>query len=79
MGAGPGGSAGAASTNLNSQNITNVVRYGQTNIDRVEVIKGPNAGIYGRTSPGGMLNMISMLFGGRIAEEVFAARGIERG
>ena len=34
-------------------------RYGQTNIDRLEVIKGPNAGIYGRTSPGGMVNMIS--------------------
>jgi iron complex outermembrane recepter protein len=34
-------------------------RYGQTNIDRIEVIKGPNAGIYGRTSPGGMINMIS--------------------
>jgi outer membrane receptor protein involved in Fe transport len=34
-------------------------RYGQTNIDRIEVIKGPNAGIYGRTSPGGMVNMIS--------------------
>jgi iron complex outermembrane receptor protein len=36
-------------------------RYGQTNIDRVEVIKGPNAGIYGRSSPGGMVNMISKL------------------
>jgi iron complex outermembrane receptor protein len=35
-------------------------RYGQTNIDRIEVIKGPNAGIYGRTSPGGMVNMISI-------------------
>jgi outer membrane receptor protein involved in Fe transport len=34
-------------------------RYGQTNIDRIEVIKGPNAGIYGRSSPGGMVNMIS--------------------
>ncbi len=34
-------------------------RYGQTNVDRIEVIKGPNAGIYGRTSPGGMVNMIS--------------------
>jgi len=34
-------------------------RYGQTNIDRLEIIKGPNAGIYGRTSPGGMVNMIS--------------------
>jgi iron complex outermembrane receptor protein len=36
-------------------------RYGQTNIDRVEIIKGPNAGIYGRSSPGGMVNMISKL------------------
>src|SRR4051794_20844969 len=36
-------------------------RYGQTNIDRVEVIKGPNAGIYGRSSPGGMVNMISKM------------------
>src|SRR4051812_38808301 len=35
-------------------------RYGQTNIDRIEIIKGPNAGIYGRTSPGGMVNMISI-------------------
>jgi iron complex outermembrane receptor protein len=34
-------------------------RYGQTNVDRMEIIKGPNAGIYGRTSPGGMVNMIS--------------------
>jgi len=34
-------------------------RYGQTNIDRLEIIKGPNAGIYGRTSPGGMVNMVS--------------------
>src|SRR5579884_2006918 len=35
-------------------------RYGSTNIARIEVIKGPNAGIYGRTSPGGMVNMISI-------------------
>src|SRR6185436_5718304 len=34
-------------------------RYGGSNIDRMEVIKGPNAAIYGRTSPGGMVNMIS--------------------
>jgi outer membrane receptor protein involved in Fe transport len=34
-------------------------RYGKSNIDRVEVIKGPNAAIYGQTSPGGMINMIS--------------------
>ncbi len=34
-------------------------RYGSSNIDRIEVIKGSNAAIYGRTSPGGMINMIS--------------------
>ncbi len=34
-------------------------RYGSSNVDRVEVIKGPNAAIYGQTSPGGMVNMIS--------------------
>jgi iron complex outermembrane recepter protein len=34
-------------------------RYGTSNVDRIEVIKGSNAAIYGRTSPGGMINMIS--------------------
>lgn len=34
-------------------------RYGASNIDRMEVIKGSSAAIYGRTSPGGMMNMIS--------------------
>lgn len=34
-------------------------RYGSSNVDRTEIIKGSNAAIYGRTSPGGMLNMIS--------------------
>ena len=34
-------------------------RYGSSNVDRLEIIKGSNAAIYGRTSPGGMLNMIS--------------------
>lgn len=34
-------------------------RYGSSNIDRMEVIKGSNAAIYGRSSPGGMVNMIS--------------------
>jgi outer membrane receptor protein involved in Fe transport len=35
-------------------------RYGASNIDRLEVIKGPNAsGLYGRSSPGGMINFIS--------------------
>src|SRR3954468_3668875 len=34
-------------------------RYGQSNVDRLEIIRGPNAAIYGRASPGGMVNMIS--------------------
>ena len=34
-------------------------RYGASNVDRLEIIKGSNAAIYGRTSPGGMVNMIS--------------------
>jgi iron complex outermembrane recepter protein len=34
-------------------------RYGSSNIDRMEIIKGSNAAVYGRTSPGGMVNMIS--------------------
>ncbi len=36
-------------------------RYGTSNIDRIEVIKGSSAAIYGRTSPGGMMNMISKM------------------
>jgi iron complex outermembrane receptor protein len=34
-------------------------RYGTSNVDRIEVIKGPNAAIYGQSQPGGMINMIS--------------------
>lgn len=34
-------------------------RYGASNVDRMEIIKGNNAAIYGRSSPGGMMNMIS--------------------
>jgi outer membrane receptor protein involved in Fe transport len=35
-------------------------RYGASNVERIEVIRGPNAAIYGRTSPGGMVNFISL-------------------
>ncbi|MDB6113485.1 MAG: Outer rane receptor protein mostly Fe transport [Lacunisphaera sp.] len=31
----------------------------RVNIDRIEVIKGPNAAIYGQTSPAGMVNIIT--------------------
>ena len=50
---------GFASTSQLRDGFYRLGRYGQTNIDRLEIIKGPNAGIYGRTSPGGMVNMIS--------------------
>jgi outer membrane receptor protein involved in Fe transport len=35
-------------------------RYGMSNMDRIEIIRGPNAAIYGRSSPGGMINFISL-------------------
>jgi outer membrane receptor protein involved in Fe transport len=50
---------GFSSTSQLRDGFYRLGRYGETNIDRIEVIKGPNAGIYGRTSPGGMVNMIS--------------------
>lgn len=34
-------------------------RYGSSNIDRIEIIKGSSAAIYGRSAAGGMMNIIS--------------------
>ncbi|HVU32735.1 MAG TPA: TonB-dependent receptor [Opitutaceae bacterium] len=34
-------------------------RYGASNIDRIEVIKGPSAAIYGQSQPTGIVNIIS--------------------
>ena len=45
-------------------------RYGSSNIDRMEIIKGSNAAIYGRTSPGGMINMISKAPKDRPSEKI---------
>ena len=50
---------GFSSTSQLRDGFYRLGRYGETNVDRMEIIKGPNAGIYGRTSPGGMVNMIS--------------------
>lgn len=33
--------------------------FDAVNVDRVEVIKGPNASIYGRASPGGAINVVT--------------------
>lgn len=45
-------------------------RYGSSNIDRMEIIKGSNAAIYGRTSAGGMINMISKQPKSTASEEI---------
>ena len=50
-------------------------RYGASNVDRIEIIKGPNAAIYGRTSPGGMMNMISKSPKSRESEKFTVTHG----
>lgn len=50
---------GFSSSNQLRDGFFRLGRYGSSNIDRMEIIKGSNAAIYGRTSPGGMINMIS--------------------
>ena len=50
---------GFASTYQLRDGFFRLGRYGSSNIDRMEIIKGSNAAIYGRSSPGGMVNMIS--------------------
>ncbi|MCX6941269.1 MAG: TonB-dependent receptor [Verrucomicrobia bacterium] len=35
--------------------------FDAANVDRIEVIKGPNAGIYGRASPGGAINVVTKM------------------
>jgi outer membrane receptor protein involved in Fe transport len=50
---------GFSSSNQLRDGFFRLGRYGTSNIDRMEIIKGSSAAIYGRTSPGGMINMIS--------------------
>ena len=50
---------GFSSSNQLRDGFFRLGRYGTSNIDRMEIIKGSSAAIYGRTSPGGMVNMIS--------------------
>ncbi len=57
-------------------------RYGSSNIDRMEIIKGSNAAIYGRTSPGGMVNMISKQPKSRASQKLslnYGSYGTQRG
>jgi len=50
---------GFSSSSQLRDGFNRIGRYGTSNIDRIEIIKGSSAAIYGRTSPGGMINMIS--------------------
>lgn len=52
---------GFSSTSQLRDGFYRLGRYGSSNVDRMEIIKGSNAAIYGRTSPGGMVNMISKM------------------
>lgn len=61
---------GFASSNQLRDGFFRLGRYGSSNIDRIEVIKGSSAAIYGRTSPGGMMNMISKAPKDQAAQEL---------
>ena len=50
---------GFTSSNQLRDGFFRLGRYGSSNVDRIEIIKGSSAAIYGRSSPGGMMNMIS--------------------
>ena len=50
-------------------------RYGASNIERVEIIRGPNAAVYGRTAPGGMVNFVSLQPKKQNSQEIFILNG----
>jgi outer membrane receptor protein involved in Fe transport len=66
---------GFSSTSQLRDGFYRLGRYGSSNIDRMEIIKGSNAAIYGRTSPGGMVNMISKLPSNRESYELELSYG----
>src|SRR3954471_447030 len=51
---------GFSSTSQLRDGFYRLGRYGLSNIDRIEIIRGPNAAIYGRSSPGGMVNFVGL-------------------
>jgi len=51
---------GFSSTSQLRDGFYRLGRYGLSNIQEVEIIRGPEAAIYGRSSPGGMINFISL-------------------
>ncbi len=50
---------GFRQTNQLRNGFTRIGLVSRTNMDRAEVIKGPNAAIYGRTDPGGIINIVT--------------------
>jgi outer membrane receptor for ferric coprogen and ferric-rhodotorulic acid len=50
---------GFTSNNQLRDGFFRIGRYGSSNIDRIEIIKGSSAAIYGRSAAGGMMNIIS--------------------
>jgi iron complex outermembrane recepter protein len=66
---------GFASTSQLRDGFYRLGRYGQSNIERIEVIRGPNAAIYGRTSPGGMVNFVSLQPEKENTQDIFFLNG----
>src|SRR5205085_1858122 len=58
---------GGGNVNIRGYGATSLLRNGflrlglvdRVNVDRIEVIKGPSAAIYGMTTPAGMVNIIT--------------------
>lgn len=50
-------------------------RYSSSNVDRIEIINGSNASIYGLASPGGLVNMISKAPKKETTASLFVAKG----
>jgi iron complex outermembrane receptor protein len=51
--------------------------YGPSSVDRIEVIKGPNAAMYGATEPTGLRNIVTKKAGPRAASSVRVTGGTD--
>src|SRR4051812_26764138 len=74
---------GGGNVNLRGYGATSFLRNGflrlglvdRVNVDRIEVIKGPAAAIYGMTTPAGMVNIITKRPKDRPAQSLSVAEG----
>jgi iron complex outermembrane recepter protein len=77
---------GGGNVNMRGYGATSFLRNGflrlglidRVNIDRIEVIRGPSATIYGMTTPAGMINIITRRPKYRPEQRLFAATGSYR-